>query len=495
MLNLALSLASAVLLILVFPRFDAGLLAPVALVPLLVAAAREPRPLRRFLMGEAAGFVYWFGVCGWIQAVLEVHGAMGAALSWLAFLLFCLAKALQTAVFTWLAGFLMPRWYAVPTVAALWTGIERTHAPLGFPWLALGNAGADMSLPARLAPFIGVYGLSFVFVMLNAAAALVLLRRPRRELAWLGALAALYLPPELPRAQAPASAAVVLQPNVADSNDWGAGKTDALHNRLALRSMESTLAPGAPPPELIVWPEMPAPLYIDRDPALGDRLARLARAARTPVLATVVAHTPTGEPLNSAVLVSARGDVVDRYDKIQLVPFGEFVPSLFGWVNRITSETGDFAPGSRVVVFPSGEHRFGAFICYESAFPHLVRQFARGGAEALINLSNDGYFGRSAAREQHLKLVRMRAIENRRWIVRATNDGITAAIDPAGRVTQRLEPYREATARARFAWSRETTFYTRHGDWFAWLCLVVGIAAALGRVTGIAPRRLPASAG
>jgi len=439
--------------------------------------------------------VYWFGVCGWIQAVLEVHGAMGAALSWLAFLLFCLAKALQTAVFTWLAGFLMPRWYAVPTVAALWTGIERTHAPLGFPWLALGNAGADMSLPARLAPFIGVYGLSFVFVMLNAAAALVLLRRPRRELAWLGALAALYLPPELPRAQAPASAAVVLQPNVADSNDWGAGKTDALHNRLALRSMESTLAPGAPPPELIVWPEMPAPLYIDRDPALGDRLARLARAARTPVLATVVAHTPTGEPLNSAVLVSARGDVVDRYDKIQLVPFGEFVPSLFGWVNRITSETGDFAPGSRVVVFPSGEHRFGAFICYESAFPHLVRQFARGGAEALINLSNDGYFGRSAAREQHLKLVRMRAIENRRWIVRATNDGITAAIDPAGRVTQRLEPYREATARARFAWSRETTFYTRHGDWFAWLCLVVGIAAALGRVTGIAPRRLPASAG
>lgn len=481
MLNLGLSLASAVLLILVFPRFDAGLLAPVALVPLLVAAAREPRPLRRFLMGEAAGVVYWFGVCGWIQAVLEVHGAMGAALSWFAFLLFCLAKGLQTAVFTWLAGFLMPRWYAIPAVAALWTGIERTHAPLGFPWLALGNAGADMSLPARLAPFIGVYGLSFVLVMLNAAAALVLLRRPRRELAWLGALAALYLLPELPRAQTPASVAAVVQPNVADSNDWSAENRDALHNRLALRSMELALEPGEPPPDLIVWPEMPAPLYIDRDPAFRDRLAHLARAARTPVLATVVAHTPTGEPLNSAVLVSAQGEVVDRYDKIQLVPFGEFVPSLFGWVNRITSETGDFAPGSRVVVFRSGEHRLGAFICYESAFPHLVRQFARGGAEVLINLSNDGYFGHSAAREQHLKLVRMRALENRRWIVRATNDGITAAIDPAGRITQRLEPYREATARARFAWSRETTFYTRHGDWFAWLCLVAGVAAASGR--------------
>jgi apolipoprotein N-acyltransferase len=123
----------------------------------------------------------------------------------------------------------------------------------------------------------------------------------------------------------------------------------------------------------------------------------------------------------------------------------------------------------------------GAFICYESAFPHLVREFARAGAEALVNLSNDGYFGHSAARRQHLQLVRMRALENRRWIVRSTNDGITAVIDPAGRITQQLEPYREAAARARFAWSGETTFYTRHGDWFAWSCLGLGLAACAAR--------------
>jgi len=283
--------------------------------------------------------------------------------------------------------------------------------------------------------------------------------------------------PALPETGSPDSVAALVQPNVADSDSWPPAKTEALHNRLMLRSLEGALAPGAKP-SLIVWPEMPAPLYIDRDPEFHRRLQKMAAAARTPVLATVVAYTPRGEPLNSAVLISEQGETVDRYDKIELVPFGEFVPPLFGWVNRVTGETGDFAPGSRVVVFPAAGHRFGAFICYESAFPHRVREFARNGAEALFNLSNDGYFGRSAAREQHLKLVRMRAIENARWMVRSTNDGITAVIDPAGRVTQRLEPYQEASARVRFSFRRDTTPYTRHGDWFAWSCLAAGIAAA-----------------
>jgi apolipoprotein N-acyltransferase len=269
-----------------------------------------------------------------------------------------------------------------------------------------------------------------------------------------------------------------VQPNVADSDDWGGGKTEALHNRLVLRSIEAALNPGAPP-ALIVWPEMPAPLYIDGDPALRERIAQLARVARAPVLAAVVAFSPAGEPLNSAVMIAPEGGIVDRYDKIQLVPFGEFVPPLFGWVNRVTGEAGDFAPGSRIVVFPVKDHKLGAFICYESAFPHLVRHFARNGAEAMFNLSNDGYFGRSAAREQHLKLVRMRAIENRRWIVRATNDGITAVVDPAGRVAERLEPYKEAAARAGFSFLSQTTFYTRHGDWFAWVCLAIGIGMCL----------------
>ena len=145
-----------------------------------------------------------------------------------------------------------------------------------------------------------------------------------------------------------------------------------------------------------------------------------------------VAETPEGAPLNSAVLLRPDGTLVDRYDKINLVPFGEYVPKFFGFVNRITQEISDFVPGNRIVVFPMGTHRLGVFICYESVFPDEVRQFVKGGANLLVNISNDGYFGHSAAREQHLEIARMRAVENSRWLIRSTNDGITAVIDPGG---------------------------------------------------------------
>ncbi len=167
--------------------------------------------------------------------------------------------------------------------------------------------------------------------------------------------------------------------------------------------------------------------------------------------------------------------ILDRYDKINLVPFGEFVPAPFGFVNRITSEAGDFAPGSRIVVFNTGGHRIGAFICYESAFPDLVHQFTLNGAQVLMNLSNDGYFGTSAALEQHLSLVRMRAAENRRWLLRATNDGITVVVDPAGRVTERLPAFEEIAATMKYNFSDDLSPYVRYGDWFAWACLVVGL--------------------
>jgi apolipoprotein N-acyltransferase len=141
--NFALSIFSAVLLILIFPRYDLTWLAPVALTPLLFACAREESWKRRFLQGWAGGFVFWFGVCTWIQFVLEVHGGMGKWGGWGTFVLFAILKGLHMAVFAALAGFVMPRWWAIPASAALWAGLERTHGPFGFAWLDLGNAGAD----------------------------------------------------------------------------------------------------------------------------------------------------------------------------------------------------------------------------------------------------------------------------------------------------------------------------------------------------------------
>jgi apolipoprotein N-acyltransferase len=477
-LNLLLALASAGLLILAFPRFDVAWLAPFALAPLLVAAAREPRALRRFLFGWGAGVVYWFGVCYWIQFVLAVHGGMGEAAAWALFCLFAAVKALHLAVFTWLAGIAMRRWWAVPAVAALWVAIEVTHGPLGFAWLALGNAGIAMDAPMRLAPFTGVYGLSFVFAASAAAVALAALRRPRRELAWILALPLLLLLPRLPDDKPGAEAALLLQPNISETADWTSESLDKMLREQSMLSLNGALRGGRRAPSIVAWPEVPAPLYYEEDPVFRGYADRLAHATQAYLLAGVVAHNSAGAPLNSAALVAPSGGLVSRYDKVNLVPFGEFVPWPFGGLTaKISTEAGDFAPGRRVVVSSvGGGHRIGAFICYESVFPNFVRRFVDNGAQALFNLSNDGWFGKSAARHQHLEIVRMRAAENRRWILRATNDGLTAAIDSAGRVRETLPQNVAATAYAGFDYVSAKTLYTSWGDWFPALC---ALAAAL----------------
>ena len=477
-MNWLLALASAALLILSFPRFDVVWLAPVALAPLLVAVAREPSPLRRFLLGWAAGIVYWFGVCYWIQFVLAVHGGLGQAAGWAVFLLFCLAKGLHQAVFALLAGILMRRWWAVPAVAALWVAIESTNGALGFAWLALGNAGIDMGIPMRLAPITGVWGISLIFAMMGTALALALLRRPRLELLWLLVVPFVALLPPLPDARRGRETAVLVQPNVDETEEWTRRSLEDRVNRLAMLSLRGAVTATDQPPSLIVWPEVPAPFYYEEDAFFRGTIDRLARSAHAWVLLGVVGHAPGG-PLNSALLVSPEGIPVSRYDKVNLVPFGEFVPWPFGFAKKISTEIGDFIPGRRVVVSSVDGHKIGAFICYESVFPNFVRQFARNGAEVLFNLSNDGYFGKSAARRQHLEIVRMRAAENRRWILRATNDGITAVIDPAGRLRGTLPPYTEATSYSGFTYFADQTAYTRWGDWFAYLCGMLALVALL----------------
>lgn len=471
-LNFLLCLLTGVLLAVLFPPADLHVLAPFALTPMLFALARVPRAWLRFLFGWASGFLFWFILCNWIQFVLEVHGGMGKWGGWGSFLLFCVLKGLQMAVFCWLGGPLMRKPYCIPAIAALWTGIERTHGNLGFAWLDLGNAAINMAVPLRLAPFIGVYGLSFLFAMIAAAIACLLLRAPRTYLLPLLALPLLWLLPAIPqneldRNQATKSIAAVVQPNVDTETEWTDLKEYDTEQQLGRLSQ-------ALPAPLVIWPELPAPLYFYGSHDFHDEAVAIAQNHGAFLFVTV-AYNEKEEPMNSAVMLGSNGREIARYDQTTLVPFGEYVPPLFSWVNRITKETSDFVPGHDIKVMPAAGHRFGVYICYESAFPNLVRQFTNRGADVLVEVSNDGYFGHRAARDQHLLLARMRAIENRRFVIRATNDGITAVIDPAGRIIRELPQFQEVGATVAYAGIQQTTFYTRYGDWFAWLCLVVGM--------------------
>ncbi len=479
-LNWVLALASAGMLVLLFPRFGFVFLAPVTLTPLLIGCAREARWRWRFALGYAAGVVYWFGLCNWIQATLANYAGISAAVAWLLFALFCLAKAAQLGVFAALAGPLLRSRVAVPAIAALWVALEWTHSWTGFEWLNLGNAGSGMALPLRLAPVTGVWGLSFVFALMSAGVAFLILRRPRTQILWLLVLPGLWLLPRLPAFERGDAAAVLVQPNIDDDTDWTPDLLSRTEQQLTRLSLNSAVSHDV---DLIVWPEVPAPFY-DYDPNFTGLMAAIAKTAHAAALTGVVGRAADGRPLNSALLTGPDGRIVSRYDKVNLVPFGEFVPWPFGLLtSKVSKEAGDFEAGSKVVVSSIDGHRIGAFICYESVFPSYIRRFAASGAEVLFNLSNDSWFGKSAARYQHLQIVRMRAVENRRWILRATDNGITAAIDPAGRVVRTTEQYAEVAARLQYRYRNDLTVYTRFGDWFVLLCAVLaGAVLASGAV-------------
>lgn len=465
--QLLLACSSSLLLILIAPRWSLGWLAPFAILPLLIAVREQPSWRKRALLGLATGIPYWFAVCLWIEHVLAVHGGLPEWLAWISFVLFCFLKSLHMALFATLAGlFTKLRWWYAPAIAALWTGIERTHGTFGFAWLALGNAGIDAGWLLGVPALVGVYGLSFLFALAAAAIA-------SRKYAY---VAAAFTWPflMLPAQPAPPDrTAFVVQPTMPQASEWTRELLDQKIKGLSdLSSNDPTNAP------LLIWPEMPGPVYFDSDPAFRDLATNLARHFRRNFLFGTVTRAPSGAPYNTAVLLNRDGVETGRYHKMNLVPFGEFVPSAFAWVNRITQEAGDFAPGDKIGVFPADSGKLGVFICYESAFPEFVRQYSRDGAQVFANISNDGYFGPSKAREQHLSLVRMRAVENRRWIVRATNNGITAVIDPLGRLTDTIAEYEHQAKPMRYGLRNDVTFYAQYGDWFAWTCLLAALLGA-----------------
>jgi apolipoprotein N-acyltransferase len=233
--------------------------------------------------------------------------------------------------------------------------------------------------------------------------------------------------------------------------------------------------------DLIVWPESPAPFF-DNDDNLRLELSSLARQRQAYIVTGVVGSAPgvtsaTPQITNRAIVASPNGGWIGHYDKIHLVPFGEYVPYpfIFGFAQKLTREVGDFRPGTERTVINAGDQRLGIFICYESIFPDEVRQFAANGANVLVNISNDGWYGEHGAPGQHLNMARMRAIENNRWLLRDTNTGITASIDPYGRIVAQAARNQRTSLLAPYSTISAQTFYSRHGDWFAWTCAIISL--------------------
>ena len=507
-------LLSAGLQILIFPLPNLYVLGWVAITPLVVALlrARPPetlqiragikllpaKPWQAFLMAYACGILWYAGTCYWIYSVMRQYGGVNTPAALGILILFCMYLAIYHGVFGLLISLLAGNSHfsrrALLLSPVAWVAVELARTRItGFPWDLLGISQVDNIPLTRIATVTGVYGLSFEIMVVNAAlAAAFLVPRAKRKpllLAALGAIAVLQSGRLIPAPTIPADrTATLVQANVPilEGSDWTKEYFSSTLSDLSRVSFR-----GQNPSHLVVWPESPAPFYTS-DPLFRDAVSNLARQANTWVLTGSIGIrnaplTPGGatEIYNSGALVSPAGEWTSRYDKIHLVPFGEYVPfkRVFAFAGGLTKEVGDFSQGMSRAPLDAGGAKLGVFVCYESIFPDEVRQSANQGAQVFVNISNDGWYGDSGAYAQHLKQARMRAVENARWLLRDTNTGVTAAIDPYGRIVATVPRKVRTALEAPYALSQDTTFYTRYGDWFAYTCAIICLVALFIRPT------------
>ena len=494
-----------------------------ALVPLLWAllsktsmetSAARPHPLRHaFLLTYVSGVLWYCGNCYWVRDTMMRYGDMPPLAPTLLLIGFSLVLGLYFGLFG--LGVMLVRRATASTRLALaaapflWAALELAAARItSVPWDQLGYSQVDNALVNQLAPWTGVYGISFVLVAVNAllAGGLLLSNRRRRMTSGIAGLVlfaigvgGILLQPPRP---APSATAVLIQPNldVAGVGLWaGPGEWDQHMTEFAklageqcksyVAGIPQTGAPQGeivcPPypthPDLVAWPESPAPFEED-DPRFQHSLISIARQIQAPLVVGNVgmdysAENQAWREYNSALVVGADGARIGRYDKIHLVPFGEYVPfqKLLFFARKLTGRVSAFDRGERREVFRLNGHRYGVFICYEAVFADEVRQFSRLGAEVLVNISDDGWYGDTSAPWQHLNMARMRAVENRRWLLRDTNNGVTASIDPYGRVRQSIPRHQTDALPAEYGFRDDITFYTAHGDVFAWLCAILSM--------------------
>ena len=486
-----------------------------AIVSDQVNASQRPafgRPVRHtFLLGYLCGFLWYCGNCYWVRDTMSRYGDMPPMAPTLLLIGFSLVLGLYFGVFALTVALVKRRTgsvrMALCAAPIVWTALELAASRItSVPWDQLGYSQVDNQILNQLAPWTGVYGISFVLVAANAllVGALIIEERRTRIAAAgacvliLGGLLGLALEPQK---QTISATAVLIQPNldVSSADAWqGAAWNQhiAQFTQLGDEECKSYIAgipqTGAPAaqiacspqpthPDLVAWPESPAP-FDEQEPRFQQGMAEVARATQAPVVVGAIGMDP---PLsgdlwryyNSAVIVGADGAKVGRYDKIHLVPFGEYIPykDLLFFAHKLTGRVSEFTRGDSRKTFRLNGHRYGVFICYETVFADEVREFARLGAEVFVNISDDGWYGDTSAPWQHLNMARMRAIENRRWLLRDTNSGVTAAIDPYGRVTQSISRHVTDALPAQYGFRSDVTFYTAHGDVFAWLCAILGV--------------------
>jgi len=515
------AIISGALLVLSFPKFEFSFLAWIALAPLLFVITQPEQTLRRaFALGWVTGFVFFFFSCNWITHSMIQYGGMNVILAYAAAAFFTAITGFFPALFALAITRVQKVFglWALGLVPALWVTTEWLRGVVtGVTWNALGVSQVNQPTIAHFAQIGGTWLISAGLVASSATIVLLIHRKTpatrRIFIVFLLILLILvlvdlsYTPSSLTKANPTEVTVAGIQPNIpvdilTNPSEFSQRNTNGLETNLKLTREAITQSPRKKA-DLVVWAESPLVLNYEQDEAARNKLHALAQEHHAYLIFSALGHE--GENVyNSVQTISPDGKALKRYDKMRLVPFGEYVPFRAMLGAFVPAMVGDFTPGktatinslklaSELAIVQSESEtqgevalerttdfvKTGTFICYEAAYPNLVRQFVINGASLLINVSDDAWFGNSAGAQQHLNHARMRAIETNRDIVRVTNSGISALIKADGSVVAPLPTF-TATSKVWTAEKRASvTLYTRRGDWFAILCTIIS-AIAIG---------------
>ncbi len=482
---------SGLLLALAYPRVDLASLAWFALVPLFLVMAERP-----FRSGFTAGLVFFATVLYWLNIVMTTFGRLHPLLSVVAWLLLAAYLALFFGAVTWAACRLREKLglATVVTLPVLWVALEflRSFLLTGFPWASLGYSQQSHLVLIQSADLFGVYGLSFLLVLSNAvlAAAVASRRRPGRgPFPTAGVCIALVLllanasyglwrlSGDPDRREQTLSVALV-QGNIDQTVKWDPAFQRSTIDRYRELSLEAAEG-AAGKVDLIIWPESATPFFFQEGKELAREVPALTRQTEAYLLFGSPAYMVVNRRaryLNSAFLLSPVGEELGRSDKVHLVPFGEYVPlgRFLPFIEKLVVGIGDFSPGE-VSPLPMNGKRLGVLVCYEGIFPELARDYVDEGTDLLVNITNDAWFGRSSAPYQHLAMSRFRAVENRIWLARAANTGISAIIAPSGRITAQTPIFETRSLAGEVGLGARPTLYRMTGDVFPALCLALGL--------------------
>ena len=492
-----LAVSAGLLMTASFPKADLGGLAWVAFVPLLYAI-RGVSSRTSFKLGFLTGIVHYSTLLYWIVGVIHHYGHVPILLSLIIFLLLIFYLSLYPGLFSTAVSQLRARSFPFYlTGPFLWVALEyiRSFLLSGFPWENLGYSQYDQLRLIQISDILGVYGLSALIMAVNGVLFEFLnsVRRNRTTIWIPPAAAGLVLGGFLVygtwriektdeiAGDAPKLTVALAQGNVDQSVKWLPSFQQETLRRYAALSKDALKSS----PDLIVWPETALPFYFLRDEDLTAEILELVRTCGVPFVFGSPSFLRTEQGIryyNSAYLVDPTGKVVGKYDKVHLVPYGEYVPlkRFFPFLGKIVEAVGDFDSGEKGQVLSLGNEKIGMLICFEAIFPELARAMANNGAQLLINITNDAWFGRSSAPYQHLSMVVFRAVENHLAVARAANTGISAYVDPVGRLLDQTPLFEEAMRSRVLPVMNHQTFYACHGDILATGCILISLILWVG---------------